>query len=198
MTRLSKLPLEQWDPELRAMAQGDTATGVERDSAAVWAQHPEFGKAMFRFAGALFQNSLLPRRLIELLRLRVAFHNQCRSCMAMRYQSALDDGLTEGLVCSLEKPEESPDLSDAEKAALAYADIAATNHFAIDEATFDELRRFYSEPQIIELGTFLGFFIGFGRMAASWDMVEQLPSGLQDKSTKVAPWQQRGALVVPG
>ena len=198
MTRLAKLPLEQWDPELRAMAQGDIATGVERDSAAVWAHHPEFGKAMFRFAGALFQNSLLPRRLVELVRLRIAFHNQCRSCMAMRYQSAVDDGLTEGQVCSLEKPDESPDLTAAEKAALAYADIASTNHFAIDDRTFSELRRFYSEAEIVELGTFVGFFIGFGRMAASWDMVEQLPGGFQDRSAKAAPWRQAEAMIVRG
>jgi AhpD family alkylhydroperoxidase len=180
------------------MAQADTALGVEHDSVAVWAQHPEFGKAMFRFAGALFENSLLPRRLVELVRLRVAFHNQCRSCMAMRYQSALDDGLTEGLVCSLEKPEEAPDLTEAEKAALAYADIASTNHFAVDETSFEALRRHYSEAEIVELGTFVGFFIGFGRMAASWDMVEHLPGAFQDRSTKAAPWRQPEAVVVRG
>jgi AhpD family alkylhydroperoxidase len=179
------------------MAQADSARGVERDSASVWAHHPEFGKAMFRFAGALWQNSSLPRRLVELLRLRIAFHNQCRSCMAMRYQSAIDDGLTEGMVCSLEKPQDAPDLSDAEKAALAYADLSSTNHFGIDERTFEELRRFYSEAEIVELGTFIAFFIGFGRLAASWDMVEQLPGAFQDKSSKVAPWQQE-SLVVRG
>jgi AhpD family alkylhydroperoxidase len=197
MTRLAKLPLEQWDEELREMAKADSASGVERDSASVWAHHPEFGKAMFRFAGALWQNSTLPRRLLELVRLRVAFHNQCRSCMAMRYQSAIDDGLTEGLVCSLEKPQESPDLTNAQKAALAYADISSTNHFAIDDGTFVELRRFYSEAEIIELGTFIGLFIGFGRLAASWDMVEQLPGAFRDKSSKVAPWHE-GSMVVRG
>ena len=197
MTRLAKLPLEKWDGELRTLAQADGASGVERDSASVWAHHPEFGKAMFRFAGALWQNSILPRRLLELVRLRVAFHNQCRSCMAMRYQSAIDDGLTEGLVCSLEKPQESPDLTDAEKAALTYADISSTNHFAIDDGTFNDLRRFYSEAEIVELGTFIGLFIGFGRLAASWDMVEQLPGAFRDKSSTVAPWQQE-PLVVRG
>ena len=195
MTRLAKLPLELWDEELKQMARADSASGVERDSASVWAHHPEFGKAMFRFAGALWRNSILPRRLLELVRLRVAFHNQCRSCMAMRYQSAIDDGLTEGLVCSLESPQESPDLTDAEKAALAYADISSTNHFAIDDGTFDELRRFYSEAEIVELGTFIGLFIGFGRLAASWDMVEQLPGAFRDKSSKVAPWHEDSMVV---
>jgi AhpD family alkylhydroperoxidase len=195
MTRLAKLPLEQWDTELREMAQAESASGVERDTTSVWAHHPEFGKAMFRFAGALWQNSRLPRRLLELVRLRVAFHNQCRSCMAMRYQSAIDDGLTEGLVCSLEAPENAPDLSAAEKAAVAYADVSCTNHFSIDERTFDELRRFYSEAELVELGTFIGFFIGFGRLSASWDLVEQLPESFQDKSSKATPWEGESMVV---
>ena len=52
------------------------------------------------FAGGLKIHRELPERLIELVRLRVAFHNQCRSCMAIRYKDAIEDGLTEDLVCS--------------------------------------------------------------------------------------------------
>ena len=33
--------------------------------------------------------------------------------MSVRYQSAIDDGLTEGAVCSLEQPAEADDLSEA-------------------------------------------------------------------------------------
>ena len=81
----------------------------------------------------------MPGRLIELVRLRIAFHNQCRSCMAIRYSTGLNDGLTEGLVCSLERPQEAEDLTDSERAALAYADLMATDHLAVDDALFDRL-----------------------------------------------------------
>lgn len=189
MSRIGKVAQADWDAQLREMAGAQTASAAENDSTAIWANHPELGKAMFQFAGALWQNATLSRRLLELIRLRIAFHNQCRSCMAMRYQSALDDGLTEGLVCSLERPAEAADLTDAEKAALAYADLSATNHFAIDDAIFDGLRAYYSEAEIVELGTFIGFFIGFGRLAASWDMTEQLPEAFRAKSSQATPWQ---------
>jgi alkylhydroperoxidase family enzyme len=112
--------------------------------------------------------------------------------MAIRYQSAIDDGLTEGMVCSLEKPLDAPDLSDAEKAALAYADISSTDHFAIDDRTFSNLRRFFSEAEIVELAAFIAYFIGFGRLAASMDMIEELPPVFQDKTEKAAPWLQDG------
>src|ERR1700757_5490845 len=83
----------------------------------------------------------LSPRLLELVRLRIAFHNQCRSCMSVRYQSAIDDGLTEDAVCSLERPADAPELSDAERAALKFADPFVTNHLALDDTAYDELRR---------------------------------------------------------
>ena len=61
--------------------------------------------------------------------------------MAARYESAFDDGLNEGLVCSLEKPMESPDLSDAKKAAIHYVDLAASNHLAINDDTIANLHK---------------------------------------------------------
>jgi alkylhydroperoxidase family enzyme len=192
MTRLSKLPVQDWDSDLRALTQADSATPLEQGMTRVLAHSPEVAKAVVRFGGALLQSTRLPRRLIELVRLRIAFHNQCRSCMAIRYQSAIDDGLTEGMVCSLEKPLEAPDLTDAEKAAVAYADISSTDHFSIDDRTFSNLRQFFSEAEIVELGAFIAYFIGFGRLAASMDMVEELPPVFQDKTDKAAPWLQDG------
>jgi AhpD family alkylhydroperoxidase len=159
------------------------------------AHAPVLMKGLHAFADLLGEQGTLPGRLVELVRLRIAFHNQCRSCMAMRYQSGLDDGLTEGAVCSLEKPEEAPDLSDAEKAALAYADISATNHFGITAETFEALRQHFTEPQIVELGLYVAYFIGFGRLVAAWDLVEELPEGW-GKAAKATPWSGE-TFVVP-
>lgn len=195
MTRLSKVPVDQWDAELKALTQIDGATPLEQGLFRIIAHVPSMAKAMAVFGGALWGNHTLPRRLLELVRLRIAFHNQCRSCMAIRYQSAVDDGLTEGMVCSLEKPEEAPDLTDAEKSAIHYADLSANDHFSINDATFADLRRFYTEAEIVELGMFIAFFIGYGRLGAAWDMVEELPEDFQDKSEKATPWTQESVRV---
>jgi AhpD family alkylhydroperoxidase len=195
MIRLSKLPAEQWDADLQTLAQADGATPLEQGLLRIMAHAPELAKALVVFGSTLWRTHTLPRRLLELVRLRIAFHNQCRSCMAIRYQSAVDDGLTEGMVCSLEKPHEAPDLSDAEKAAIAYADLSATDHFSISDETFANLRRFYTEAEIVELGMFIAYFIGYGRLGASWDMTEELPERFQDKSATAAPWGQESILV---
>ena len=47
---------------------------------------------------------------------------------------------------------------------------------------------FQPEPEIVELGLWVGYFVGFGRMVASWDMSEELPGGLPAKDAQVTPW----------
>jgi AhpD family alkylhydroperoxidase len=198
MARISKLPLEKWDPELRSLSHADTAMPVEREGQACLAHAPHIAKAMGAFMATAMKDRKLSRRLLELVRIRVAFHNQCRHCMAVRYQSALDDGFNEDIVCSLERPEESPDLTEREKAALAYADLFATNHLAINDDTFAMLRKHYSEAEIVELAGFVAFFVGFGRLGAVMNEIEQLPKGFQDQSKKVAPWKIRESVVIRG
>ncbi len=196
MSRIRKLPIEQWDAELRAMTHADAATPLEQGLMRMMAHVPAMAKGMIAFSGALFANRTLARRLVELVRLRVAFHNQCRSCMAIRYRTAVEDGVTEGAVCSLERPQDAADLTEAEKAALRYADASSLDHLSITDATFDDLRRFFSEAQIVELGMFIAFFIGFGRLAAAWDMTEELPAAFQKKSGgPLSPWNHEAILV---
>jgi AhpD family alkylhydroperoxidase len=188
MTRIASLPVEKWDKELRHLAQADTLPAVQQTMLGVYANAPELAKPFVIFTGAMSQGLTLRRRLLELVRLRIAFHNQCRSCMAVRYESALQDGLTEDLVCSLEKPMEAADLTDAEKAAIHYADLAASNHFAISDETFANLRKHYTEKEIVELCMYVAYCVGFGRMAAAYRIIEELPETFRDTTTRITPW----------
>ena len=47
MSRLSKIPVERWDPELVAMTQGDTATVIEQGITRMLAHCPEMAKGAF-------------------------------------------------------------------------------------------------------------------------------------------------------
>ena len=79
MSRISKIPVEHWDPELVKMTAGDTATDIEQGITRMLAHSPEIAKGAIGFGAAIAMNRTLPERLIELVRLRVAFRNQCRS-----------------------------------------------------------------------------------------------------------------------
>lgn len=49
----------------------------------------------------------------------------------------------------------------AEKLALEYSERMAVNPGAIDGAFYDALRGHYDDAQIVELGAFIGFNIGY-------------------------------------
>ncbi|WP_337658539.1 carboxymuconolactone decarboxylase family protein [Sphingorhabdus sp. Alg231-15] len=195
MSRIEKLPADQWDPRIVAAVKPEEATDLEQGLTRFFAHCPEQALGLMGFGGALKINRSLPDRLVELVRLRVAFFNQCRSCMAIRYSDALADGLNEDLVCSLEKPAEAENLSDAEKVAIRYGELFATDHLAINDAMHDELREHFSEAQIVELGMTVAFFVGFGRLAATWKMVEELPAAFQDTDNPIAPWGEEAVHV---
>ena len=196
MTRISKLDPAHWDPELRAMTRPESATPLEQGLMRIFAHTPRLAKGLAMFGGALKLGRTLPDRLVEIVRLRVAFHNQCRSCMAIRYTDAVNAGVDEDLVCSLERSAEAPDLTAAEKSALAYADKFATNHLAITDATYADLKQYFTEPEVVELGMTVAFFVGFGRLAATLDMTEELPERFQDHAIPtIAPWGEASIVV---
>jgi alkylhydroperoxidase family enzyme len=171
------------------MTRGDV---INLDVGAILAHRPEVAAGL---AGAMdaLRRGTVGQRTCELIRLRIAFHNQCRSCMAVRYPESIDDGLTEDLVCSLERPEESDDLTDAERAALRYADLFATDHLRIDDAVYDDLRRFYTEDQLVEIGLLCAISVGVGRLAATWHVVDHVPDELRAPG-RVSPWNIDAAL----
>lgn len=157
---------------------------------------PELGAAMMAMRQAIGQNRLLPNRLIELMRLRVAFRNQCRPCMSMRYNDAINDGLTEALVCSLQKPEEATDMTPAEKAAVAYADQFADDHLAISRQR-DALAQHFNIAEIAEIAVLVGYFVGFGRIGAVFDDGADLPVGPRHANgDPLAPWEVEEPIVM--
>jgi hypothetical protein len=126
------------------------------------AHAPAAAMGPLQFGAALVSNRTLPERLIELVRLRIAFHNQCRSCMAIRYQRAAAD-VSEADVCSLERPSEADQLNDQERLAIELGDRFACDHLSIDE--------------VMELLMHCALYVGVGRLAAVLDMTEELPAG---------------------
>jgi alkylhydroperoxidase family enzyme len=85
--------------------------------------------------------------------------------MTVRYAGARQAGLTEVKIAALD--DLASDLfSPRERAALTFADLMATDHHTIDDAVFAELRRHFSEAEIVELGVSTALFVGFGRLNA--------------------------------
>ncbi len=70
--------------------------------------------------------------------------------------------MTEDLIDEgIEDRAASPRLAPAEKAALDYAELMATAPEKIDAAVYDGLAEHYTAAEIVELGAFVGFNIGY-------------------------------------
>ena len=84
--------------------------------------------------------------------------------MNYRSPAARDEGLDERTICTIPEYRTSTELSDGEKAAARFAELLALEHKSIDDEVLGELRRHYTEEQIVEIGWAAGAFIGFGRL----------------------------------
>ena len=175
----------------------DRAARIQHGVGSITAHRPEIAAGFGMAVNAINTSGTLSPRLIELIRLRIAFHNQCRSCMAIRYANAVEDGVDEDLVCSLEMPQEAQDLSPAERAALRFADLFATNHLAIDDAVYDDLRLYFTEGELVEIGLNCAVDVGMGRLVATWRVTDDLPDRFRQGDDLVTPWGG-DAVVVPG
>jgi AhpD family alkylhydroperoxidase len=174
----------------------DQGTKVNIGVAGILAQRPVMADRLGAFSDAVIHSGTLSRRLVELIRLRIAFHNQCRSCMAIRYREALEDGVTDDPVCSLEEPQDAPDLTAAERAALRFADLFATNHLAIDDSVYDDLRHYYTEGELVEIGLNCALDVGIGRLAATWHVTDDLSDDIRNSDGKIlTPWGQPQLIV---
>lgn len=85
--------------------------------------------------------------------------------MTVRYAGARQAGLTEVKIAALDNGE-SDLFTPRERAALRFAELMATDHLRIDDAVFAELRRHFSEAEIVELGVSTALFVGLGRFNA--------------------------------
>ena len=174
------------------LGQGDR---INLGVASIVGHRKEVAGALGALKAALQASGTLPPRLVELVRLRIAFHNQCRSCMSVRYQSAIDDGLTEDAVCSLEQPSDADDLSPAERSAVHFADLFATDHLSIDDAVYDDLRSRFTEDELVELGVHCAYALGMGRLTATWDVTDDLPEAFRSTpDSPLAPWDSDGVV----
>ena len=91
----------------------------------------------------------------------------------MRYAGARHAGATEAKIAAID--DESSDLlSGRERAAIRFAEKLAVDHHKVDDAMWTEMRRHFSDAEMIELAAHTTLFIGLGRFN---EIIEVDPAG---------------------
>lgn len=113
--------------------------------------------------GAAEPVARLSPREKELVRLRIATLNGCKTCKAARLAA---DTLTETEAVGVDDLDGIPTYTERERAAIEFAELMAVDHFAIDEAVIESLQEHFDNAELLELMMMTGQYIGFGRMLA--------------------------------
>ncbi len=161
MQRISYVPLEQMDTDMRKEMERCQREGTPRpESSAIRAHIPA---AFWFFADSwnnLFRNGIADHALKELCRLYVSRSVQCEYCGNQRSVKSTKSGaLIEDHVLDLLNFEKSTRYTERQKAALSYAE-AIVWHLNTDDAFWDRLHQNFSEPELVEIGCMIGLTLG--------------------------------------
>jgi alkylhydroperoxidase family enzyme len=131
---------------------------------AVLALRPDLGAPYREFVGLFWARRLVDPVTLELCRLRVAQLLGGREDLALRTRPALDAGLTDEHVARLPEWRTAACFTDAQRAALGYAEQFVLDPHGVDDAMRTGLGGHLSPPEVVALTEALALFDGFTRL----------------------------------
>ena len=158
------------DPELREIARRcDEELGVP-DSlfVRVIARASTMAVPTMRMLLQSHYEGNVPHRLKELIRLQLAQFCGDPYFSALRSKKAVAEGMTEAEVqAALGDYDDSPLFTEAEKWLMRYGDQLYLDAEKVDRAFYDSMRRYWSDAEIMEVGSFIGFHYAALRFTAT-------------------------------
>lgn len=160
MARITlKLPSEIDNPDVLAWLQGSIANGRPGpEIQAIRAQHPGVMASFNRTREWLFNDGLLEYDLKELMRAYIATSASCTYCVEYGLSKVWQQSSDE--MSELLNYANSDRYTPREKIALRYADAIMWDPALADDELWDSLHAEFSEPELVELGYWIGFTYG--------------------------------------
>jgi len=130
-----------------------------------WKTAPQ-GIAALRGLNAYVEGSGLEHSLLELVKTRASQINGCAYCLDMHTKDARAAGETEQRLYTLSAWRETPFFSDRERAALAWTEaVTRISEGDIGDALYDEVRRSFSDKEMVDLTLAVVVINGWNRVA---------------------------------
>lgn len=129
----------------------------------VMAHRPEIFATMQAHFAAVLNTGTVSTRLKELIIVRTSQINETPYCLASHTVLAKGWGWSDDQLAHLADWSQRDDFTPAEKTALRLAETVTRDARAVTDELFGELRRYYSEGEIVELLCAIGLFNYFNR-----------------------------------
>lgn len=173
-------PDEIRDPELRDLIKRCEALGVpDALFPRILARVPGYAKALLNAMLISHAEGQVDHRLKEIIRVSLARIAEDKYFAGLRSAKAIKQGLSEQAIeAGAGKFENNPDLTAAEKCALRYAKLMYLDPSSVDAALYAEMKKHYSEAQIMELGAFIALHYGMQVFARTLDAMPLAKGGV--------------------
>ncbi len=127
------------------------------------------------------RSSGLEPRLLELVKIRASQINGCAFCIDMHTKDAVAEGESLQRIVALDAWRETPFYSERERAALTWTEtVTRVGETHVPDDVYDEVRRHFSEKELVDLTLAVVVINGWNRLAVSF---RQLPGSYQ-RATK--------------
>jgi AhpD family alkylhydroperoxidase len=114
----------------------------------------------------------LDHKLIHLIKMRASQINGCAFCIDMHSKDARALGETEQRLYELDAWRETPFYTERERVALAWTEaVTLVSETHVPDAVYDEVRKQFSEKEIVDLTLVVATINAWNRLAVSFRSV---------------------------
>lgn len=174
-TVFNRIPRDQLDAQMQAI--WDTSERLHGDTTfiEVLGNAPDAARwYMDSFYRDLFYSGRIDKKILELVRLRLANIHGCAFCNRSDRLAALSAGLSEAEVDAIGDYKNGP-FDARQKSALELADVMALTNAkgAVSKELYDRLKAHFTDGELVELGMIMAVLAGMAKFIFAYDLVEK-------------------------
>lgn len=159
MSRIEPLPDDQLGDFAEFFVPVEKVLGFKPTANKIMARRPEILRHVGRLAITIMcEDGAVPLPLKWMVAHLASLSAGCMYCSAHTLSNGHDFGVPMAKVEAIWDYENSPAFTAAEKAAMAFAQVASLTPSGATDAHFAEMKKHYSDEQIVELVAVVSFF----------------------------------------
>ena len=154
------------------------------------AVNPQLNESFAALAGTIFSSQKIDTGLMQLIALASSLSSGCKYCQAHTSHGAHQAGVNEEKINDILRYQESSHYDDSEKAVLDLAFAAGKTPNQAGQEHFDNLLKYFSKEQIIDMVAVISLFGFLNRWNDTLGShLEDVPNSFVEEKLKPLGWK---------